>query len=85
LAAETFDRHRRVRGLRQAELRVLGRLLLGDGPRRGDLLSFLYFDPEYMEASIELGQRDAEALLAAAGPGEVPWQTGPLRPVAAVT
>jgi NTE family protein len=85
LAAETFERHRRVRGLRQSEMRVLGHLLLGDGPRRGDLLSFLYFDPDYMEASIELGQHDAEALLAGAGPDEVPWETGPLRPTAAIT
>jgi hypothetical protein len=54
----------------------------GDGPRRGDLLSYLFFDHDFIEVSIELGQRDAKALL---GPGEVPWQTGRLRSVAAVT
>jgi NTE family protein len=82
LAAEIFDQRRRVRGLRQSEMRLLGRFLLGDGPRRGDLLSYLFFDHDFIEASIELGQRDAKALL---GPGEVPWQTGRLRSVAAMT
>jgi NTE family protein len=79
LAAEVFEQHRRGRGLRDSELRVLGRLLIGDGPRRGDLLSFLYFDREFMEASIELGQRDAHKLLDEVGPGELPWQTEPPR------
>ena len=35
--------------------------LKGDGPRRGDLLSERYFDQEFIRASIELGQRDANA------------------------
>jgi NTE family protein len=76
LAAQIFERRRRLRGLRQAELRVLGRLLIGDGPRRGDLLSYLFFDHEFIEASIELGQRDAAALLG--GDAGLPWQTGAL-------
>jgi NTE family protein len=79
LAAEVFEQ-RRACGLRNSDLRVLGRLLIGDGPRRGDLLSFLYFDREFMEASIELGRRDAHNLLDEAEPKEVPWQTGPPRP-----
>jgi hypothetical protein len=53
-----------------------------NGPRRGDLLSYLFFDHDFIAASIELGQRDAKALL---GPGEVPWQTGRLRSIAAMT
>ena len=85
LAAEIFDQRRRVRGLRQSEMRVLGRFLVGDGPRRGDLLSYLFFDHDFIEASIELGQRDAEALLGGTGPGEMPWQTGRLPLLAAMS
>jgi len=75
LAAEVFAQRHRTLGLRDSELRVLGRLLIGDGPRRGDLLSFLYFDRDFMEASIELGQRDAHELLDEVGPEAIPWQT----------
>ncbi len=81
LAAEIFDQRHKARGLRQSEMRLLGRFLLGDGPRRGDLLSYLFFDHDFIEASIELGQADAEALLDGTGPGEIPWQTS--RPVGA--
>ena len=35
--------------------------LKGDGRRRGDLLSERYFDQEFIRASIELGERDANA------------------------
>ena len=53
----------------------MGHLLEGDGPRRGDLLSFLYFDQEFIQASIELGQRDAQALFKGFPAGEVRWQS----------
>jgi NTE family protein len=79
LAAACFDRryvlpsgawHR----LRHPDLVLLGRLLAGDGPRRGDLLSYLFFDPEFLDASIGLGQQDATALFAGAPPESVPWR-----------
>jgi NTE family protein len=82
LAEVTFEKQRhRARGvaqmLRHKELRLLGRALGGDGPRRGDLFSYLYFDPEFIEASIELGRSDAEALFEGMPPNHVPWQIGP--------
>jgi NTE family protein len=82
LAEEVFEQHRRrsrglVPALRAAELHLLGRILAGDGPRRGDLYSYLYFDPEFIEASIELGRSDAQALFAGVSSGQVPWRTGP--------
>jgi NTE family protein len=88
LAEEIFENQRhRWRGivptLRHRELRVLGRALGGDGPRRGDLFSYLYFDPEFIEASIELGQRDAEVLFERVQPKQVPWQIGPRKPIRA--
>jgi len=61
--------------LRQLEMRLIAHALTGDGPRRGDLLSYLYFDPEFINASIELGQRDANALFDAVPATEVPWRT----------
>ncbi|MEU4345043.1 patatin-like phospholipase family protein [Nocardia sp. NPDC023852] len=82
LAEEIFanQRHQRrgiVRMLRHAELRMLGRALGGDGPRRGDLFSYLYFDHEFIEASIALGQHDAYAAWNDLPPNEVPWRVGP--------
>jgi len=83
LAAEIFDDRQGgalgglLRLARDPDMRLLGRLLHGDGSRRGDLLSYLFFDPEFMEASIECGRRDAEAAFAGVPPGRVPWQIGP--------
>lgn len=79
LAEETFRNQRRQWGgvvgmLRQAELRILGHALGGDGPRRGDLFSYLYFDHEFIEASIELGRRDAEAKFDGLPPNQLPWR-----------
>jgi NTE family protein len=79
VASEVFSRRvgalssaRRL--LRDPTMRVMGRLLDGDGDRRGDLLSYLYFDPEFAAAAIELGQRDVAAVFAGVPDGEIPWQ-----------
>ena len=55
LAEQIFQNQRErwqgvVPTLRQGELRMLGRVVGGGGPRRGDLFSYLYFDPEFIEA-----------------------------------
>lgn len=63
-----------VARFRQLELRLMARALEGDGPRRGDLVSYLYFDQEFIRASIELGQRDANALFDGMPGTEVPWR-----------
>jgi NTE family protein len=42
---------------------VLTRLLGGPGEAHGDIMSFLLFDPDFVEALIDLGQRDAAAAL----------------------
>ncbi|MFI6309336.1 patatin-like phospholipase family protein [Nocardia fusca] len=86
LAEEVFadQRHRQsgiVSALRRAELRMLGRALSGDGPRRGDLFSYLYFDRDFIEASIELGRCHADAALDGAPAQRLPWWTGPRGPV----
>ena len=60
------------------ELALLGRLLdAGRNPVRGDLLSYLFFAPEFIQPLIELGRRDARAWLDRQGradPGaRAPW------------
>lgn len=81
LAMKVYEENRRsgdgdfAEFLRRQELRVLGRVLAGDGPRQGDVFSYLYFDPAFIEESIELGRRDAQLHVAAAPPNVVPWTT----------
>jgi hypothetical protein len=36
-------------------------------------MSFLYFDQEFIQASIELGQRDANEVFKGVPANEVPW------------
>lgn len=65
LALETFER--RYGGVRAAtappDLLLLGRLLRGRTDAGGDLLSFLFFDPDYVEALIAAGRADARRWL----------------------
>lgn len=61
--------------LRREELRAIGRVLAGDGPRQGDVFSYLYFDPAFIDASITLGQQDAQRHLDRASTSLVPWTT----------
>jgi NTE family protein len=77
LAMEVFNRHYAgARGLRRnRELALLGRLLdAGRNPVRGDLLSYLFFAPEFVRPLIELGRRDAQAWLDQQGRAD-PWRT----------
>lgn len=79
LAAACFDRRYRgatgaLRAVGDVDQFLLGRSLVGDGPRRGDLLSYLFFSPDFLDAAIELGQRDTTAALAGSPVGTVPWQ-----------
>lgn len=65
LAARTYAR--RYRGLRavatEPDLLLLGRLLRGRTEASGDLLSFLFFDEEYVDALLVSGRRDARRWL----------------------
>jgi NTE family protein len=62
--------------IRDRDLSLLGRFVAGgDDPAHGELLSFLFFSPEFARELIDLGQRHARDWLA-----ENPdvWRTGPL-------
>jgi NTE family protein len=76
LAMDAYDRYYAgARGLRRnRELALLGRLLdAGRNPVRGELLSYLFFAPEFIEPLIELGRRDAQTWLERQGRTS-PWR-----------
>jgi NTE family protein len=79
IASDVFRRrYGGLKGLRSPDFPLLNRLLGGDSPAHGELLSYLLFDREFIEALIELGQADALRWLELPpGPGE-PWQLQPL-------
>ena len=82
LAAEVYqDRFTglrgRVRALREPDLPLMAQVLGGDGARRGDALSYLLFDPEFIARAVALGQEHATALFAGTPPDRGPWRTAP--------
>jgi NTE family protein len=87
LATDVYNRYYAgARGLHHnRELALLGRLLdAGRNPVRGELLSYLFFAPEFIRPLIELGRRDAQAWLDRQGRAD-PWRTehlGPATPAA---
>lgn len=65
LAEQVFtERFGGLRGLRDPDFPLMSRLLGGQTRSRGELLSFLLFEGTFVQALIELGQRDAERWLA---------------------
>ncbi len=79
LASEVFkDRYGGVKGLRSVDFPLLNRLLGGESPTHGELLSYLFFDKEFIEELIRMGQRDARRWLKAAPGPDQPWQVEPL-------
>jgi NTE family protein len=72
-------RYSGIRGfLRDRDISTLGRFTAaGNGPVHGELMSFLFFAPEFTRALIELGREDARQWLAQEH-DDGPWQVGPL-------
>jgi NTE family protein len=76
LAMEVFrSRYGGLKGLRSPDFPFLNRLLGGDSPTHGELLSYLFFDPEFIERLMEMGRRDAERWVR---PKSDPWRIEPL-------
>jgi NTE family protein len=79
LAAKSFHgRYGGLKAVRSPDLAALSRLLGGDSPTHGELLSYLLFDHEFIEQLIEMGAKDANAWLNATPGRTEPWQTEPL-------
>ncbi len=67
-----------LKGLRSPDFPLLKRLLGGESPAHGELLSYLLFDRDFIDALIDLGRADATRWLNTPRGGEQPWQTEPL-------
>lgn len=81
LADRVFrERFGGVRGmLRSPDFHLIARLIGGESPTHGELLSLLFFDQWFTGELLELGRRDAQRWLDAPHDlGEGPWQEGPL-------
>ncbi len=77
LAHDVFrDRYGGLKGLRSPDFPLLNRLLGGESPTHGELLSYLFFDRDFIVELIRMGQRDARRWLRA-DPDD-PWQMEPL-------
>jgi NTE family protein len=78
LAQQVFHEHYRgFRSLRNPELAVFGRVF-GARAVHGELFSYLFFAPEYIDELLALGAADAQAWLQAPPGPDDPWQVGPL-------
>jgi NTE family protein len=79
LATEVFrSRYGGWKGLRSPDFPLLNRLLGGESSTHGELLSYLFFDGEFIEELIKMGQSDARRWLDAAPGPSHPWQVEPL-------
>jgi NTE family protein len=79
IASEVFRaRYGGLKGLRSPDFPLLNRLLGGDSPAHGDLLSYLLFDRDFIDALIDLGRDDATRWLNTRPGSQPPWQTEPL-------
>jgi NTE family protein len=79
LAADVFrSRYRGIRGLRSPDLALLNRLLGGDSPTHGELLSYVLFDRDFIDELIAMGREDARRWLRSPPGPDEPWQVDPL-------
>jgi len=73
------DRYGGLRGLRAPDFQLITRLIGGESPTHGELLSLLFFDSAFTRELVRLGRDDASRWLAEMHDGgEGPWQIGPL-------
>ena len=79
IAAETFARHHTgSRLVRDPDIAILARLLGGISEPHGELLSYLFFSPEFVAAAIEQGEEDARDWLERDWGDGGPWLTEPI-------
>ncbi len=75
LAEEVYrTKYRGPRAWRyELDFPLLSRLIGGNRETHGELLSYLFFDPDFIDAAIEMGRADAQRLLSQKTDG-LPWQ-----------
>ncbi|HEV2062720.1 MAG TPA: patatin-like phospholipase family protein [Solirubrobacteraceae bacterium] len=76
VVSEVYSRHfdGLSGALRSLDVTLLTRLLGGESPAHAELLSYLFFQREFVGAAIAAGREDARELLAAGDP----WRTAPI-------
>lgn len=80
LAVEVFrSRYRGVKALRSPDFALLNRLLGPGGAGRGDLLSYVFFEPEFLSELATMGAQDARRWLDHAPSADDPWHLEPLK------
>ena len=67
-----------VASVRTPDVTLLTRLVGGASPAHSELLSYLFFQPQFISEAIAAGRQDARELLAT----DDPWRTGPIEPPA---
>jgi NTE family protein len=79
VASEIFRaRYGGLKGLRSPDFPLLNRLLGNESPAHGELLSYLLFDRDFIDALIDLGRADATRWLNTPRGPRQPWQSEPL-------
>lgn len=63
---------------RSTDFRLLNRLLGDESATHGELLSYLFFDRDFIDELIKMGKKDARRWLNATPGPEQPWQVEPL-------
>jgi NTE family protein len=69
---------RRLSALRGTDFRLLNRLLGDESPTHGELLSYLFFDRDFIDELIKMGAEDARRWMEEAPGPTDPWQIDPL-------
>lgn len=79
LASEIYRRrYRGLRALTAPDLAVISRLLGSESEQHGELISYLMFEPEFLEATITLGNHDAHRWLDRIPDDDAPWYVPPI-------
>ncbi len=82
LAERIFEEHYEgLEAICSIDLALFARLIGGDGAGHGELLSYLFFAPEFATALIELGRAYAQRWLTAHTGPEGLWQLGAAGPL----
>ncbi len=78
IASEVFRRYRSYRAIKAPDLLILSRLLGGESEQHGELMSYLMFEPDFLNETIALGSHDAHRWLNRVPAPDAPWYLPPI-------